>query len=236
MIWDMGSERCLVCLAAEPRQTPAVHPGWHLLVTHPRPARQAPSVPAIAHTLKFSEIILGRAYHLGRDPSQRARQAVVRLAPWPPKSPKAWISIVHACLSRHTIAHISLAARSRCAVYDKMMPHEGRLNICPRKPTRHVSLSSVEIIQKYSIVPKERLAPSPQAPGKGRVPPRHDLHLPSAPLPNPRCAPTQRRASKQALKVCRRVVRYGANQFLRYGRENLGRPSGSQRIRSVQST
>jgi hypothetical protein len=154
----------------------------------------------------------------------------VRLAPWPQK---AWISIVHACLSRHTIAHISLAARSRCAVYDKMIPHEGRLKICPRKPTRHVSLSSVEIIQKYSIVPKERLAPSPQAPGKGRVPPRHDLHLPSAPLPNPRCAPTQRRASKQALKVCRRVVRYGANQFLRYGRENLGRPSGSQRIRST---
>ena len=146
-----------------------------------------------------------------------------------------------ACLpvpdSQHTIAHISLAARSRCAVYDKMMPHEGASEYLSQKTTRHVSLSSAEILQKYSMAPKERLGPSPQAPEKGRVPPRHDLHLPSAPLPNPRCAPTQRRASKQAskqaLRVCRRVVRYGANQFLRYGRENLGRPSGSQRIRST---
>lgn len=94
MIWDMGSKIFLVCLATKPRQTPAVHPGWHLLVIHPRPARQAPRVPAITHTLKFSEI-LGRAYlRLGRNLSQRARQAKVRLAPWPPK---AWISI-DACL------------------------------------------------------------------------------------------------------------------------------------------
>jgi hypothetical protein len=76
----------------------------------------------------------------------------------------------------------------------------GRLNICPRKTTRHVSLSSAEILQKYSIAPKERLGPSPQAPEKGRVPPRHDLHLPSAPLPNPRCAPTQRQAASKHLK------------------------------------
>jgi len=109
-----------------------------------------------------------------------------------------------ACLpvpdSQHTIAHISLAARSRCAVYDKMMPHEGASEYLSQKTTRHVSLSSAEILQKYSMAPKERLGPSPQAPEKGRVPPRHDLHLPSAPLPNPRCAPTQRRASKQASK------------------------------------